>query len=110
MLRDLTMYHGKFETEFIERTQQYYKAEGTRMIGSLAAGNAGSAVAKYLEHVSQRLEQEKERCTPSVGYLNIGTRKPLITAVETELIKNFVTTLLERGMFAWELRIHGVWF
>ncbi|KAJ3414768.1 Cullin-4A [Chytridiales sp. JEL 0842] len=97
MLSDLSIYITSFETVFLEKTEQFYREEGKQMIASLSTVASGSSVAKYLEHSSNRLEQERELCTPGVGYLNSGTRKSLIAVIERELVKNHVATLLERG-------------
>ncbi|KAJ3409650.1 Cullin-4 [Chytridiales sp. JEL 0842] len=85
MLSDLSIYTTSFETLFLEKTEQFYREEGKQMIGSLSTVDSGSSVATYLKHVVSRLEQERERCRPGVGYLNSGTRKSLIAVTEREL-------------------------
>ena len=54
-------------------------------------------VPEYLLHVEARLAEEGERCAQ---YLDGGTRKPLVAAVERQLIERHVGRILEKGFAA----------
>ncbi|TPX36563.1 hypothetical protein SmJEL517_g01214 [Synchytrium microbalum] len=103
-LMDLGIYVSVFETPFLDRTETYYRAEADRQFAELEAAPGAESVARYLRHVEERLRQETDRCSQLSGYLDLASRKPLITVVETELVKKGVKLLLEKGFD--DLMIH----
>ena len=87
MFGELNIYYTVFEKPFLAATSAFYAAEGRRLIGELE-------VAAYLVHVETRLQQESDRV---LQYLQSMTRKPLVNALETQLLQAHRTSLLERG-------------
>lgn len=55
-------------------------------------------VPDYLKHVEARLHEENERC---LQYLDGATRKPLIAAVEAQLLSQHIQPILDK------VRIHS---
>lgn len=53
-------------------------------------------VPAYLLHVDRRLTEENERL---LHYLDQGTRRPLVTCVEKQLIESHLTAILQKGQF-----------
>lgn len=84
MLSALELYATLFEPEFLSATKHFYRAEADRLLQSMV-------VSEYLAHVSLRLGQEVDRVTQ---YLDTSTRRPLVKAVELELIKRHAQFLL----------------
>ncbi|XP_022660003.1 cullin-4B-like [Varroa jacobsoni] len=91
MLSDLHLYEAHFEGRFIQETELLYSAEGKLWM----ADDSGHTVAEYLFHVSKRLDEEKER---SEYYLDHTTRKPVIQTVETQLLGQHLSTILQKGL------------
>ncbi|KAJ0410485.1 hypothetical protein ATCC90586_000655 [Pythium insidiosum] len=90
MLLALQLYHPRFEAPFLEASERFYAAEGLQVMAS-------SDVPQFLLHVEKRLQDENDRV---VHYLDPSTRKPLIHAVESQLLRPHATALLERGFDA----------
>ncbi|KAJ3022695.1 Cullin-4 [Thoreauomyces humboldtii] len=98
MFTDLSIYFTGFDPAFREESDRYYAAEGNRLMGTAETGaRAADVVGNYLSHVDTRLADEAERCGPSVGYLDVGSRKALIAIVENTLLKKHAKTILEYG-------------
>ncbi|KAJ3295095.1 Cullin-4 [Borealophlyctis nickersoniae] len=98
MFLDLSIYLSGFDPAFRDRTERYYRAESDRLVGGMDGGvSGGTVVARYVLHVEARLGEEVERCTPGVGYLDLGSKKGLVAVVETELVKRHVRVLLDKG-------------
>lgn len=87
MLLSLQLYHSDFETPFLTASERFYTAEGVVVAEA-------SSVPQFLLHVEKRLHEENERV---IHYLDMSTKKQLITVVESKLLKPHVTMLLERG-------------
>lgn len=87
MLSALQMYVTVFQRPFIDATSAFYQEEGERLLSQ-------SEVPAYLRHVEARLTEESDRCT---HYLDQQTRRPLLAAVERELVERHLETVLERG-------------
>ena len=88
MLCDLRIYVDVFEAQFLEATEQFYRAEGNERLAELST-------AEYLKHAEGRLQSEAERVT---NYLDAGsTRKPLIAIVEERLLRDHIVSVLEKG-------------
>ncbi|TPX68598.1 hypothetical protein SpCBS45565_g03028 [Spizellomyces sp. 'palustris'] len=99
MFLELSIYFSGFDAAFRERTELYYREESDRRIDALDnEGSGGGTVARYLEHVEIRLQQEVERCSAGMGYLDVGSKKGLVTVVETQLLKRHIKTLLDKGL------------
>ncbi|TPX49800.1 hypothetical protein SeMB42_g00608 [Synchytrium endobioticum] len=95
---DLGIYTHVFETPFLDRTESYYQTEAKKHFMEIEAAPGADSVARYLRHVEERLRQESDRCSSGTGYLDIATRKVLITVTETELVKKGVKLLLDKGL------------
>lgn len=87
MLADLQMYHDVFEPKFLQATDLLYAAEGQKFMIEVDVPN-------YLLRVEKRLTEESERL---LQYLEPGTRKPLITCVENQLINSHLSNILSKG-------------
>eukprot|EP01112_Ceratiomyxa_fruticulosa_P022104 TRINITY_DN8006_c0_g2_i1.p1 TRINITY_DN8006_c0_g2~~TRINITY_DN8006_c0_g2_i1.p1 ORF type:complete len:753 (-),score=129.64 TRINITY_DN8006_c0_g2_i1:148-2406(-) len=87
MFMSLGQYNDKFEQPFLESSSEFYGKEGERYIDE-------TDVADYLKHVEKRLLEENERV---MHYLDIGTKKALITVVERQLLENHVGNILKKG-------------
>lgn len=88
MLVDLghSVYVDDFERHFLGAAADFYKKEAAECIASCDCPD-------YLRQAEKRLLEEQERCK---AYLDTETTEPKITrVVETELIKNQMTELLE---------------
>jgi cullin-4 len=85
------MYTDNFQRAFLDATTAFYREESVRTL-------AGSEVPEFLSHAEQRLVEESDRV---VHYLDGQTRRPLVAAVERELLGAWscpvaVTPLLSR--------------
>lgn len=87
MLSALGLYKPTFLRAFLEDTGRYFAAEGERRVESLD-------VVGFLRHVEERLLEAQEAV---VQYLEPGTRRPLVQAIEARLLAPHVTSLVERG-------------
>eukprot|EP00743_Colponemidia_sp_Colp-15_P004129 GILK01004457.1.p1 GENE.GILK01004457.1~~GILK01004457.1.p1 ORF type:complete len:721 (-),score=162.74 GILK01004457.1:108-2270(-) len=90
MCSALQIYSDSFEKPFLEETNSFYAAEGVRILQQ-------TDVSEYLKHVENRLAEENERVT---SYLDVNTRKPLVTTVEKQLIQSHVSSILDKGFDA----------
>lgn len=87
MLADLQMYNDAFEPKFLVQTDLLYAQEGQKFMIEVDVPN-------YLQHVVKRLKEEAERL---LHYLEPGTRKPLISCVENQLISKHLSNILSKG-------------
>ncbi|KAG2493302.1 hypothetical protein HYH03_008438 [Edaphochlamys debaryana] len=87
MLVDLghPVYVEDFEKPFLAAAAEFYKKEAADFISS-------SDCPDYLRKAEQRLAEEAERCA---AYMDGGTEPKVTRVVETELLKNQMTALLE---------------
>lgn len=88
MLLDVSLYEEFFQRPFLQQTEAFYREEGDRLLAELS-------VPDYLLHCESRLSQEYERVTQ---YLDVSTRKALVTAVERQLVARHVAALLDKGL------------
>ncbi|KAG7315715.1 hypothetical protein KOW79_020581 [Hemibagrus wyckioides] len=88
MLSDLQVYKESFENRFLIETDRLYAAEGQRLM-------LERDVPEYLHHVARRLEEENDRV---ISYLDQSTQKPLISAVERQLLGEHMTAILQKGL------------
>ncbi|MCJ8747848.1 hypothetical protein PDJAM_G00158090 [Pangasius djambal] len=88
MLSDLQVYKESFENRFLIETDRLYAAEGQRLM-------LDRDVPEYLHHVARRLEEENDRV---ISYLDQSTQKPLISAVEKQLLGEHMTAILQKGL------------
>ncbi|XP_077094217.1 cullin-4A [Siphateles boraxobius] len=88
MLSDLQVYKDSFEQRFLTETTRLYAAEGQRLMQD-------RDVPEYLHHVARRLEEENDRV---ISYLDQSTQKPLIAAVEKQLLGEHMTAILQKGL------------
>ncbi|XP_004233125.2 cullin-4 [Solanum lycopersicum] len=87
MFTALGIYAESFEKPFVERTSEFYAAEGVKYMQQ-------SDVPDYLKHVELRLHEEHDRC---LHYLDSSTRKPLISTTERQLLERHVAAILDKG-------------
>lgn len=102
MLVSLGLYKPTFLRAFLEDTGRYFAAEGERRMETLD-------VVGFLRHVEGRLLEAQEAV---VQYLEPGTRRPLMQAIEAQLLAPHVTALIEKGFepLMDANRCVGVWF
>ncbi|XP_013599040.1 PREDICTED: cullin-4 [Brassica oleracea var. oleracea] len=87
MFTALGIYAESFEKQFLECTSEFYAAEGMKYMQQYD-------VPEYLKHVEGRLHEENERC---ILYIDASTRKPLISAVEKQLLERHIHAVLDKG-------------
>ncbi|XP_055803011.1 cullin-4-like [Solanum dulcamara] len=87
MFTALGIYAESFEKPFVERTSEFYAAEGVKYMQQ-------SDVPDYLKHVEVRLHEEHDRC---LHYLDASTRKPLIATAERQLLERHISAILDKG-------------
>ncbi|WMV14070.1 hypothetical protein MTR67_007455 [Solanum verrucosum] len=87
MFTALGIYAESFEKPFLERTSEFYAAEGVKYMQQ-------SDVPDYLKHVEVRLHEEHDRC---LLYLDASTRKPLIATAERQLLERHISAVLDKG-------------
>nr|GMD87929.1 cullin-4-like [Ipomoea batatas] len=87
MFTALGIYPESFEKPFLERTSEFYAAEGVKYMQH-------ADVPDYLKHVEVRLHEEQER---SLLYLDASTRKPLIATAEMQLLERHISAILDKG-------------
>ncbi|CAN4082016.1 unnamed protein product [Withania somnifera] len=87
MFTALGIYAESFEKPFVERTSEFYAAEGVKYMQQ-------SDAPDYLKHVEVRLHEEHERC---LHYLDASTRKPLIETAERQLLECHISAILDKG-------------
>nr|BAW00391.1 cullin 4 [Petunia x hybrida] len=87
MFTALGIYAESFEKPFLERTSEFYAAEGVKYMQQ-------SDVPDYLKHVEVRLHEEHERC---LLFLDASTRKPLIATAERQLLERHISAILDKG-------------
>ncbi|DAZ98501.1 TPA: hypothetical protein N0F65_004938 [Lagenidium giganteum] len=79
------VYEDDFETFFLERTLEFYRAEAQTTLDQ-------STCPEYLLRAEKRLIEEANRVT---HYLSLSTEHKLKAIVETQLIKNQAKALVE---------------
>mmetsp|Transcript_26420 Transcript_26420/g.74343 ORF Transcript_26420/g.74343 Transcript_26420/m.74343 type:complete len:737 (+) Transcript_26420:341-2551(+) len=87
MFTSLGIYSECFQKPFLDETTQFYCSEGESYMNQADA-------PEYLLHSEKRLMEEYERCK---NYLDVSTRKPLVAAVEKQLLEKHLADLLNRG-------------
>ncbi|KAK4491577.1 hypothetical protein RD792_002329 [Penstemon davidsonii] len=87
MFTALGIYQESFEKPFLERSSEFYAAEGAKYMQQ-------SDVPDYLKHVEIRLQEEHERC---LLYLDDSTRKPLVATAERQLLERHIPAILDKG-------------
>ncbi|KAK4710812.1 hypothetical protein R3W88_005325 [Solanum pinnatisectum] len=87
MFTALGIYAESFEKPFVERTSEFYAAEGVKYMHQ-------SDVPDYLKHAEVRLHEEHDRC---LHYLDASTRKPLIATTERQLLERHIYAILDKG-------------
>ncbi|MCD7473381.1 Cullin-4A [Datura stramonium] len=87
MFTALGIYAESFEKPFVERTSDFYAAEGVKYMQL-------SDVPDYLKHVEVRLHEEHERC---LHYLDASTRKRLMATAERQLLERHISAILDKG-------------
>ncbi|KAF6264244.1 Cullin-domain-containing protein [Scenedesmus sp. NREL 46B-D3] len=87
MLGDLALYSSTFSPRLLEETRAFYRGEGLRLMEA-------SDVPHYLAHCESRLHQEQERC---LHYLEPSSRRPLLQAVEQQLLAAHTPQILAKG-------------
>eukprot|EP00906_Rhabdomonas_costata_P031808 RCo044881 len=90
MLLSLQVYKEIFEPTFLSKTREYYAKESLRLLYSLP-------LSEYLKHVDRRISEENDRV---LHYIDSGTRRPLIGALEQLFLRDHVAPILERGFDA----------
>ena len=100
MYQDVGIYITAFEIPFIANSKKYYGDASKSMVTKFDEDNrnCGAQVAAYLKYVSNRLKQEIDRCSVTVGYLDSGSKRGIVEVLDVELIKNHVDVLLEKGL------------
>lgn len=86
MISDFKMYEDIFEEKFIRASESIYATESLQLINKLE-------VSKYLHHIQKRLNEEYNR---SLLYLEKSTKWPIIRIVEKYLIKNHISSILQK--------------
>lgn len=90
MMQALGLFQELVEPDLIRATTEFYRAEGAQQMGD-------SDVPEYLLHCERRLAEESDR---AASYLDTSTRRPLVQAVERELVEAHATALLDKGAVA----------
>eukprot|EP00756_Hemistasia_phaeocysticola_P015860 Hpha_TRINITY_DN15438_c5_g1::TRINITY_DN15438_c5_g1_i1::g.172953::m.172953/K10609/CUL4; cullin 4 len=91
MLDSLLMYKAVFEEPFLQETRTFYDEEAAVAILS----RTEFRVCDYLHRVEQRFSEENERLQVC---LLPSTRRPLITVVETCLVKTHAQEIVSKGL------------
>lgn len=81
------MYQDVFEGKFLQATNLLYLSEGQKFMGEVDVPN-------YLLRVEKRLKEESDRL---LHYIEPGTKRPLITCVENQLITKHISNILNKG-------------
>jgi len=87
MLGSLGLYKPLFLKAFLEDIERYFAAEGIKKMENLD-------VVGFLMHVERRLVEAGEACE---AYLEGGTKKALVGAIESRLLAPHVTAVIEKG-------------
>ncbi|KAK3031992.1 hypothetical protein RJ639_036197 [Escallonia herrerae] len=87
MFTALGIYPESLEKPFLERTSEFYAAEGIKYMQQ-------SYVPDYLKHVEIRLHEDYDRC---LLYLDMSTRRPLVATAEKQLLDRHISAILEKG-------------
>ncbi|GMR31866.1 hypothetical protein PMAYCL1PPCAC_02061 [Pristionchus mayeri] len=88
MLSSLHIYEQVFEGAFLESTRELYQSEGIKYSRDLE-------ITSYLNHVKKRLDEEFDRIEV---YLDVGTKKHLISVVEETLITAHMKSFVTKGL------------
>ena len=80
-----TVYAVDFEEQYLETSQSFYQLESQKL---LSCHNT----PEFMRKVDQRLEEEYER---TVHCLSVSTEPKIRTIIETQLIANNLSTLME---------------
>ena len=81
---DERLYLTSFEDEFLVASQQFYDAEGSKLLREADA-------ATYCRHTSRRIREEIDRCRST---LSDSTTTKITAVLETELIKKRIHELI----------------
>eukprot|EP01105_Mastigella_eilhardi_P020272 TRINITY_DN4816_c0_g1_i1.p1 TRINITY_DN4816_c0_g1~~TRINITY_DN4816_c0_g1_i1.p1 ORF type:complete len:674 (-),score=194.83 TRINITY_DN4816_c0_g1_i1:731-2578(-) len=87
MLHDVAVYESHFEPAFRQATHDFYREAGKEYFQSLD-------VADYLKYCEDKLADEGERV---LHYLFPSTRKPLLAAVQQELLEAHIAAIVAKG-------------
>ncbi len=102
MTQDVSIYFSFLEPTVCETTQSFYEKQVSKLLRSWTTdphSQSSSMMSLYLQNVFQFLKQEKERCEPGQGYLDLSTKKKLVFIIEEEMIRKHVNVLLDKGRF-----------
>ncbi|GMH01483.1 hypothetical protein Nepgr_003322 [Nepenthes gracilis] len=80
------IYQEIFEKPLLACTEEFYAAKGVKYLQE-------SDIPDYLKHVEMQLHEEHESC---VLYLDVSTRKPLISTAEKQLLERHITAILDK--------------
>lgn len=88
MLSNLHIYEQVFEGPFLESSRELYQSEGINLSRDLK-------ITDYLNHIKKRLDEEFERIEV---YLDVSTKKPLISVLDETLISAHMKTFVSKGL------------
>ena len=83
----LSLYQKSFEPLFLEQSEGFYCAEGVRCMSEMTT-------PEYLTQVEKRLIEEADRV---VMYMDTSTKPALMKAVEDQLLRRHMSTILSKG-------------
>ena len=95
MLIDLSLYTSYYEPKFLESSANYYLEQTSNRMADVLSQNTGQATAQYLQYARMRIESEEMQCND--GYLDESTQKPLVSLMETILLNEQSSQLLDCG-------------
>ncbi|KAI8344876.1 Cullin [Choanephora cucurbitarum] len=83
-----TVYAVDFEEQYLETSQSFYQLESQKLLSCYNT-------PEFMRKVDERLEEEYER---TVHCLSVSTEPKIRTIIETQLIANNLTTLMDSGL------------
>lgn len=97
MFQDLSIYFSVLESPLIKATSSFYSAYAKSFVDSFTSSMGGSHVSGYVMDTFTKLESEGQRCDPLAGYLDISSRKRLVSVIDREMVEKHAGFLLDKG-------------
>ena len=83
-IKSTSVYKKEFESQFLLKTQEYYRVEAQRNIQANSTG-------EFLKLVHRRIKEEEDRC---MNYLITNTQQPLVDSVLKVMVEDHARTLI----------------
>lgn len=99
MLQDLSIYFTAFERKLLDASTRFYSDTAAQFVSQFTSTHGGSEIATYIQSVLNAVAAETARCDIMTGYLDLSSKKRLISVVDLEMVEKHVVFILDKGVF-----------